>query len=260
MRLCRATITLACVLCLPAFANAAGCTRPLFAPVSPAGRLIIVEGDQVSGVWPDLLRQLGAEIGCQFEFPVLPRARIEMELLAGQRLDLMLPATRTPERDRRAFFLPLLRQPMMLVTRSKADADKIASLDALRRSGWRTAILRSFAFSAEYRALVAELAADHRVDYVNDANAIGRMLRAGRIDFALLPPSVAHSTAEAGLSQQRFDALPLLEVGVYLSTATLGAADLALLREAFLKAAREGRVKRAFLRYYPPEVVELSQP
>lgn len=237
----------------------ADCSRLIRAPVSPASRLVIVEGERVSGVWPDLLRQLGADIGCSFEFPVLPRARIEMELLAGQRLDVMAPATQTPQRDRHALFVPLLHQPLMLLTRN-ADVGKVASLAALRRSGWRTAALRSFAFSAEYRALIAELAAEHRVDYVNDPDAVGRMLRAGRIDFALLPPSGAFSALDKSLSQRRFDALPLLEVGAYLSTHTLAPADLALLREALVKASKDGRVRRAFARYYPPEVVELAQP
>lgn len=239
---------------------AADCSRPISAPVAPAARLAIVEGERVSGVWPDFLRQLGADIGCRFEFPVLPRARLELELLAGETLDLMVPATQTPERDRRALFVPLLRQPLMLLTRS-ADAGKIDnSLEALRQSGWRTAILRSYAFSPAYRALIAELDAQHRVDYVNDADAIGRMLRAGRVEFALLPPAVAHSVAGPGMGLRRFEALPPLEVGVYLSTRTLAAPDLALLRDGLARAAREGRVRRAFARYYPPDVVEAILP
>jgi len=238
----------------------ADCSRPVIAPVAPAARLAIVEGERVSGVWPDFLRQLGADIGCRFEFPVLPRARLELELLAGETLDLMVPATQTPERDRRALFVPLLRQPLMLLTRS-ADAGKIDnSLEALRQSGWRTAILRSYAFSPAYRALIAELETQHRVDYVNDADAIGRMLRAGRVEFALLPPSVAHAVAGPGMGLRRFEALPPLEVGVYLSTRTLAASDLTLLRDGLARAAREGRVRRAFARYYPPEVVEAILP
>ncbi|MDN3918833.1 substrate-binding periplasmic protein [Roseateles violae] len=244
---------------LPALSAAAGCSRPLRAPVSPAGQLVIVEGERVSGVWPDLMREVGAEIGCTIEFAVVPRARIERALLEGRGLDLMLPATRTAERDRHGLFVPLLHQPWMLLTR-KADAGRVRSLDELRRSGWRTAILRSYAFSPEYRALVAELDAEHRVDHVNDSDGIGRMLRAGRIDFALLPPTGAHTAMDASLAQRRFEALPMVAVGVYLSTDSLSGADLALLREGFSRFARDGRARRAFRPYYPPEVVELNRP
>ncbi|MET0518203.1 MAG: transporter substrate-binding domain-containing protein [Burkholderiaceae bacterium] len=250
-------LALAVALGLAPRIAAAACSRSIQAPMAPTGRLAFVEGEQLRGVWPDLLRELGEQIGCRFEFPVLPRPRLEMELLQGRHLDLMVPASRTPERDRVALFVPLMRQPLVLLTR-QADEGRIGSLAGLRASGWRIAIPRNFAFSAEYRALIRELEEQHRVDHVAEASMIGRMMKAGRIDFALLPPTLAHAAAEAGLSRRRFDGLPLMEVGVYLSRATLAAADLAQLQNALTQAAREGRVRQAFARYYPPDVAEMS--
>ncbi|HEX2010644.1 MAG TPA: transporter substrate-binding domain-containing protein [Roseateles sp.] len=245
-------------LLLPPMAEA-GCSRVIRAPMAPSARLVMVENGQVDGVWPDLLRQVGDAVGCRFELAPMPRARLEMEFLSGRQLDLMISATRTEERDRRGLFVPLFQQPMVLLTRS-ADADRISSLEALRASGWRMAVPRSFAFSADYRALVGELEAERRVDTVNDIDAVGRMLRAGRVDFALLSPPQAQAAAGAGIVFRRFDGLPLMEVGLYLSRQSLAPADLALLRDALARSAREGQVRRAFLRHYPPEVADLNQP
>lgn len=246
------------LLLQPASAEA-GCSRVIRAPMAPSARLVIVENGQVDGVWPDLLREVGETVGCRFDFSPMPRARLEMEFLSGQRLDLMISATRTAERDRHGLFVALIHQPMVLLTRS-ADADRIASLEALRKSGWRMAMPRSFAFSADFRALVGELEAERRVDTVNDIDAVARMLRAGRVDFALLSPPQAQAAVVSGLAFRRFDGLPMMEVGLYLSRQTLAPADLALLRDALARGAREGLVRRAFLRHYPPEVADLNQP
>ncbi|WP_349741625.1 substrate-binding periplasmic protein [Roseateles cavernae] len=254
----RLAASLLLLLLLPQAAEA-GCTRAIRAPMAASGRLVIVENGQVDGVWPDLLRQVGEAVGCRFEVTPMPRARLELEFLKGQQLDLLISATRTEERDLRGLFVPLLHQPMVLLTRS-TDAGRIGNLAALRKSSWRMAVPRGFPFSAEYRALVAELEAERRVDTVNDIDAVGRMLRAGRVDFALLSPPQAQAAATDGLVFQRFDGLPLMEVGLYLSRLNLAPADLSLLRDALSRSAREGRVRRAFLRYYPPEVADLNQP
>jgi polar amino acid transport system substrate-binding protein len=63
------------------------------------------------------------------------------------------------------------------------------------------------------------------------------------------------------LSQTAFriellETLPLMESGVYLARRNLEAADLALLVQMFERAVAEGALRRAFLRHYPPEVVD----
>jgi polar amino acid transport system substrate-binding protein len=248
----------ALLLLFPLLAEA-GCSRTIRAPMAPSGRLVMVENGQVDGVWPELLRQVGEAAGCRFDLAPMPRARLDLEYLNGQQVDLLISATRTEERDRRGLFVSLFHQPMVLLTRS-ADADRVAGLEALRKSAWRMAVPRSFPFSADYRALVGELEAQGRVDTVNDIDAVARMLRAGRVDFALLSPPQAHANAGTDLAFRRFEGLPLMEVGLYLSQLNLPAADLALLRDAFARSAREGRVRRAFLRHYPPEVADLNRP
>lgn len=241
-------------------AAAAGCSRPILVPLAPNGHLVMVDDKgQLDGVWPELLRRVGSAIGCSFELSAMPRARLEMEFLSGRQVDLMISATRTEERDQRGLFVPLIRQPMVILTRS-SEAGKVGNVDALKKSGWRMAVPRSFPFSAEYRALVAELEADKRTDLVNDLDAAVRMLRAGRVDFALISPPQAHAVTGEGIVFRRFEGLPLMEVGLYLSRHNLSGADQILLRDGLARAAREGQVRRAFLRHYPPEVADLNLP
>jgi len=242
-------------------AQAAGCSRPIQAPMAATGRLVMVDAatEQVDGVWPEVLRQVGAAVGCKFEFPVMPRPRLENELLSGKALDLMISATRTDARDEAGEFVLLFRQPMVVLTRAE-DAGRYASIAALRKSSWRMVVPRSFAFSPEYRAFVAEMQADKRADSANDLDGVGRMLRGGRVEFALLSPPQAYATAGTDLSYRRVDDLPLMEVGLYLSKRMLAPADLTLLREALLRAARDGTVRRAFLKYYPAALADLNQP
>ncbi|XHS79108.1 substrate-binding periplasmic protein [Burkholderiaceae bacterium UC74_6] len=248
-------------LLLAAPAHATGCSRPIQAPMAPTGRLVIVDAatEQVEGVWPEFLRQVGAMVGCKFEFPVMPRPRLENELISGKALDLMISATRTDARDEAGEFVLLFRQPMVILTRVD-DAGRYSSIAALRKSSWRMVVPRAFAFNAEYRAFVADMQAEKRADSANDLDGVGRMLRGGRVEFALLSPPQAYATAGSDLSFRRVEDLPLMEVGLYLSKRMLAPADLALLREALSRAAREGAVRRAFLKYYPAALADLNQP
>jgi polar amino acid transport system substrate-binding protein len=101
---------------------------------------------------------------------------------------------------------------------------------------------------------------EKRADSVNDLDGVGRMLRGGRVEFALLSPPQAYAMAGSDLGFRRVEDMPLMDVGLYLSKRMLTPADLTLLREAIMRAAREGAVRRAFLKYYPAALADLNQP
>jgi hypothetical protein len=79
------------------------CVRPIVVPVSPLGVSVIVDGTAVSGVFPQLLEQLGAKAGCQFVWSVVPRIRAEMMFEDGK-ADLLVAATRSDKRDQSGLF------------------------------------------------------------------------------------------------------------------------------------------------------------
>ncbi len=244
----------------PAAQSQAACERPVLVPAAPTGRLVHVEGNEVGGALPELLR----EIGCEFRFPVMPRARLHQEVIEHGRMDLLLPAGRNSQRDAVAQFVPLLREQVALVVHQSDQRSAPASLTELRdRSSWRGALVRSYAFNDEYVGLVEALRTQQRADLVSDPVSALRMLHAGRVQFSLLPPSAlqdADGQWRPGLQLLPLAGLPAMEFGVYLSRKSLSQADRQRIADALLKAVREGRVRAMLLRHYPAELLDWGRP
>jgi len=244
---------------------AAACTRTIDVPVSPAGRLVFVEGEQVAGVLPELLRERGALIGCEFRFSVVPRARAARAVFEAQQGDIYLPAQRKPERQASHLFVPLNRQGLAVATlRTHAPVPTDLG-QLLADKSLRGIFVRGYYFGPLYGDFVDQLVADRRADVVPDIEAVSRMMRAERADFTLLPFVTGQGALDLAphmpLAQTAFRieplaAVPPMETGVYLSRRNLDAADLALLVQMFERAVAEGAVRRAYLRHYPAEVVE----
>lgn len=242
----------------------AQCSRAVVVPVAPTGFNVRVVGDKVDGVYPDLLRQLGLAKGCQFAFPVVPRARLSLMFFDSHEADLFVPASRNSERDQKAQFVPMLKLTPALITLRSQTAQIADVRGLLAKTAWRAAMVRSYSWGDEYGALMKQLEAEKRVDYVADLRTVGLMLRAGRVEFTILPPTLLYSALQEGRSEADAAAdlryadlagLPRSEVGAYVSRQSLIEADQLLLREALAGAARDGSLLKALQRYYPPEVL-----
>lgn len=241
----------------------AQCSRPIVVPAAPTGFNVITDGSEVRGVFPDWLRGLGKRIGCTFEFPVVPRARADAMVLESKGGDVLIPASQNADRDRKAVFVHLRDSTVTMVVHASKQGQIPASTGTLRKSDWRAALVRRYSFGDDYNALVGELELAGRVDAVNDLDTIERMLRAGRVDFTLLPATLIYASLLDGKPAGNAAAfryvellgLPFSQGGAYLSTSSLSAKDLEFLRSAMAAAARDGSLRRAFEAYYPPEVV-----
>jgi len=275
----RIRLAVALGLALPLGASAA-CVQPIQVPVAPTGFNVLLRpeaSDRVEGVFPDLLRQLGQGLGCEFTFPVVPRARVALMFFETQEADVFLPASRTAERDLKAQFVPMLRLTPSLITLAsrRLVVEDVGSL-LHAKTRLRGAMVRSYTWGDDYEALMRQLVADKRVDFVADLRTVAQMLRSGRVDFTILPPTLLYSAlqepgvaataaasstrdGETAFSREfRFAALrglPRSEVGAYLSRQTLSASDLQLLRDGLSRAARDGSLMRSLQRYYPAEVL-----
>lgn len=249
---------------VPAGQAWAACQRPVLVPSAPTGRLVTIDGNEVNGALPELLREIGREIGCEFRFPVMPRARLHQEVIEQGRMDLLLPAGRNSQRDAVAQFVPLLREQVALIVHRSDQSKAPASVAELRdRSKWRGALVRSYAFNDEYVGLVDALRAQQRADLVSDPPAAMRMLHAGRVQFSLMPPSALHDAAgpwRPGLQLLPLAGLPTMEFGVYLSRQSLADPDRQQIADALQRAVREGRVRAALLRHYPAELLDWAPP
>lgn len=261
-RVARAIIA-ASALTVPLAAMAV-CTREIRVPVAPTGASVIITGNVVSGAFPDMLRELGDKLGCHFVFPIVPRARMSFMFFTSGEADLMLPASRSAERERDAIFIPLMSLKVALVTLHKRDIHVSSVPQLLADHRLQGVTVRSYVFGDEYNAVVKQLEADKRLSYVNDLVAVARMLKAGRSDFTLLSPSILVSSLGddpdlAGFRQQlaytQLDGMPATESGAYISKKSLSPQDQATLRE-LLETSRKGALLRNFQKYYPADMAQ----
>lgn len=241
----------------------AQCSRPIVVPVAPTGFNVITDGSAVRGVFPDWLNALGKRIGCTFEFPVVPRARADAMVLDSRGGDVLIPASQNSERDARASFVHLRDSSVVMVTHVSQRGTVPGNLQALKKSDWRAALVRRYSFGDDYNTLVSALEHDGRVDAVNDLDTIERMLRAGRVQFTLLPAALMYAALLDGkpidnAAEFRYHdlaGLPTGRGGAYLSASTLPPKDFELLRTALAASARDGSLRRSFEAYYPPDIV-----
>jgi polar amino acid transport system substrate-binding protein len=249
----------ALALALP-LAAAAGCSREIVVPVAPTGYSVIVNGDQVSGAFPDTLRELGARLGCKFVFPVRPRARLSYMFLQSGEADLLLPASRSAERDRLADYVPMMKLKMALVSIKQGQVRAASVGDLLAQPALRGASVRSYVFGDEYNRLMLALEAQHRMSYTAAPVMVARMMKAGRADFTIVSPaiflaSLSEDESMAGFADEvqiaPLDGLPPAESGVYVSRSTLSRQDRAALVHLLQQAAK-GPLWKWYQHYYPP--------
>lgn len=239
--------------------SAAQCSRTLQVPVAPIGQSITTQGDVVGGAYADVLRSIAGKDGCQVEFSVVPRARLEVMYESG-RLDLLVPATRTRRRDEHGQFVPMVSSRPMLI--SMLDRTPARSLTELLESpGLRVVVVRGFDYGETYQAMVRALTQQGRLHQAVDAISAARMLAGGMADVSVMVPVIMIGALHGEpklkplLERLRYDAvdeLPWGESGIYISTKSgLVPEDRALVRELLERSVRAGAVQRAFQQNYP---------
>ena len=252
-------------LALPSLAGAQ-CSRDIQVPVSAIGASVVVNGASISGIYPDMLRSMGAKVGCNFVFTAVPRARLEAMFEAGK-ADMLIPASSTPRRDQFGLFIPLLGNRPLLISLQGARAPINTMQDLIERRELRVALVRGYDYGASYQALAKELSSQGRLFYEVDALSVARLMQSGFIDATIMGPTILAGVAQNdarvyGLADRlRLEALPELPwgmSGVYLSRKSLTPDDQATLRELLEKAGRSGTLMDGFQRHHRPELLSLS--
>ena len=204
----------------------ADCSRPIRVPVAPIGMSVVTSGGEVSGIYPDLLRKVSAETGCQFDFVVVPRARVEA-MFAASGADALVPATRTSQRDLHGDFIPMMKARAMLISISsdRAPVESLAELGERREL--RVAVVRT---------LERNLA---------DVTVMAPSILAGTL--------LQDSKTRPLLDRLRLEAMTELnwtDSGIYLSR-HLPAKDREVLGDALERNSRSGTVWKALQKHYP---------
>lgn len=244
----------------------AACTRPVQAPASPIGLSVIVKGDTVSGAFPEFLNAVGRKAGCEFVYPVVPRARLEAMFENGQ-ADVIMASVQSEQRDRFGQFIPLVSSRVTLVSLDSKREPVTNMAGLLNRRGMTLVLVRGYDYGFAYRGLVEALSAEGRVRYEKDPVGVGRALKAGIADATIMPPTALIGAVQSDprvadiVDRIRVEPLEELEWskgGIYLSRGSLPPGDRALLEQALTEAGRQGLLYRAYQRYYPPAVLALS--
>ena len=259
--------SLLCALALAwPLSSMAACSRTIVVPVAPTGFSVMIKGDRVTGAFPDALRELGAKTGCRFVFPVVPRARLTYMFLQTGKADLLLPASRSAERDSQADYVPMMKLKMAMVSLRHKPVRAASVRQLLAEPASTGVAVRSYVFGDEYNALMTGLEAQHRMSYAVAPLMVARMLKAGRADFTIVAPSIFLTSLYEDPSMAAFgrevqfaalEGLPPTESGVYISRRSLSPADRATLRRLLQRAAR-GPLWNWFQRYYPPEATAFA--
>lgn len=251
-------VAMALLASLPGIA-AAGCSRNIVVPIAPIGLSVFVAADNtISGVYPELLRNVGLKEGCAFELSLVPRARLDLLYESG-RADLLIPASRTPSRDEFGIFVPLIQSRATLIS---VASDRLVIRNAqelIDRHEIKVGLVRGFDFGPAYQSLVKELTRQGRVVLDVDAASVARTLQSGAIDMTIMAPSILVGAMQADpkaagllekLRSEPIDELPWGDSGVYISK-SVGEADKAALKDMLERAGKSGVVWKAFQRFYP---------
>ena len=241
---------------------AAGCTRDISVPVSASGASVIAEGHEIKGIYPDLLRDMARKAGCKFVFTVVPRARQVAMYRIGQ-ADILVPASRTPERDKLGTFVPMIYNRPMLISIAGNRAPIASGQELLDRRELRVAVVRGFDYGERYTSLVNELGKQGRLFSEVDVAAVARLLHAGAVDLTILGPTlmagaIRREPRVQGL-QERLRVEPIPELpwkysGAYISHA-LSKEDQRTLHEALEKISKTSQVMEGYLRYFSADVL-----
>ncbi|MDC8756536.1 substrate-binding periplasmic protein [Janthinobacterium fluminis] len=244
----------------------ADCSRDIVVPVAPIGLSVIVNGGAVSGIYPELLRSLGAKAGCNFVFSAVPRARLEAMFEAGT-ADLLLPATGTPRRDLHGRFVPLMGNRPMLISVQSPRAPILNVQELIERREMRIALVRGYDYGETYQALVKELTRQGRVYLEVDTLSVARLLHGGFADATIMAPTILSGTiigdarVQGMADRLRLEALPELPWGLsgaYISKKSLTPEDQTALRDLLERAAKSGALLDSFQRHYRPEILSSS--
>lgn len=245
----------------------AACSRAYKVPLALMGGNVLLQPDgRVAGAYPELLRRGGESLGCRFEVEAMPRARVEM-LFQKAAADVLMPASRTPQRDAIAEFVPLMlsRATLNYLAR-EGQSEPPRSLKALvQQTQLRVALVRGYDYGPAYRAMEAALRERGRLVLETDPLGVARALAAGLADVTVLNAYHLHGLSssdprmeglDARLRSEPVEELPWSESGLYLSTRSLKPEERRALRRLFEQAASSGLLWQIMSSHHPPAALE----
>ncbi|GAB2837940.1 hypothetical protein GCM10027277_00980 [Pseudoduganella ginsengisoli] len=236
------------------------CTREIQVPVAPIGMSVTqLENGAVGGIYPEIFQHATAKAGCKFVYSIVPRARLEVLFEMGK-ADLLVPASRTPARDKHGTFVPMIGHRATLLSLAGGTRAPLTSAqDLLDRKELRVAVVRGYDFGEQYQWLVRELSRQGRLYQETDTVAIARLMQAGAIDVTIMGPTTflgaVQRDARVAALADKLRVEPIAELpwswsGIYISRHSLSPEDQATLRDLMERIAKSPAILEAFQHTY----------
>jgi polar amino acid transport system substrate-binding protein len=244
----------------------AECSRAINVPVSPTGLSVIITGEKIHGIFPDLLRRIGGKNACNFAFTNVPKARLAAMFEAGSS-DMMVASIKTPRRDEFGIFFPMvsIRATLISVATSRPTIHNFKEL--IKQSDLQLILVRGFDYGNEYQRLIVELNKQGRVSFESEPLSVARLLKLRPGSATIMAPSIftgeLQGDARVQGLQEKLRLEPLEELawsysGTYLSKTALTQSDREKLGKMLEHAGQSGEAWHAYQKVYSPEVVKIS--
>lgn len=244
----------------------ASCSRTITAPLAALGLSVVMEGDAIKGIYPEVLRSNQSKETCMFALTAVPRARQELLFETGK-ADILLPASKTPRRDELGVFVPLTYSRAALISVNAERAPIKTLKELLEARDLKLALVRGYDYGQAYQELMAELNRQGRLQMESDPMSVARLLKSGIVNATVMAPTILAGTLGEDerlrgladkLRYESIEDLPWLGNGVYLSKTALGDADRQALAEFFERIAKSGAVWKGFQQAYDPNVLKVG--
>lgn len=245
----------------------AHCNRPVQVPVSATGHSVLIKGNSISGIYPDMLRALGAKEKCRFVFTEVPRARLE-KLFETGKADMIVASTRSVRRDEFGVFIPMVRSRATLIALDDAERTPFKTTQELLGSkDTRLVVVRGYDYGSAYFALIEAMGKDNRLLMESDPSAVARLMKAHPGNVTIMVPTIFYTAVQEDprlvdqldrLRVEPLDDIPWGESGVYLSKSSLEPALFQFLQTSLLRAGQSATVHKGFLAHYPTALLKDS--
>lgn len=258
----RHSLSLVC-LCLHTCAFAS-CSRPIEVPVWSNGRSVNAAQDPTAGIFPDLLRQFAKAENCQLAFTLVPRSRAEF-MYANAAADLLIPAIRTPERDKYGEFIPMIQGRAMLISAQEIQPKVNSIKQLLARKDLRVALVRGIDYGADYRNMIEALKKQGRLSLEIDALSVARRIKAGVSHVTIMSPTIFYdytinearvSDLAKNFKSDFLEELEWSEAGAYFAHNRLPENDQQLLKNYLMRVTTSGELFKIYETYYPTIILK----
>lgn len=245
--------------------SSANCGRTVEVPVSSTGYSVVIEGESVRGIYPDIIKSISGKEGCKFAMTPVPRARLERLFETGK-ADMILAASRSAKRDELGLFVPMVRSRATLI--SLADPQRPVfktTQDILQAKDIRLLLVRGYDYGTAYQEIYEAMAKEQRALLEAEPSAVARLMRANPNYVTIMAPTVLYGAMQEDsrmndmVDKLRFeplDDLPWGESGVYLSKTAMPPAMFKYLLATMQRTAQTGVAYKGFASYYPPYVLK----